>query len=209
MLRVAALATILLATACNPKACAPPAPEPSGASAPSKGAADRVTALVRGTALESATEEERRLSLKIAALEKVRSEMQGILEALPAEREAAKALKEKVSVLEKELAPADVKRVLREAAEEAKRRERDDGALLERARAIDQQLDPLLSPEALLSDDTATVRQLKLELKKQQEATMGLAAATRVAFRALVVIEQMKIALPKLEALASEKGRGG
>lgn len=206
----------LLLSAC-PREISKPAGAPAAAATEASAAAPaapappqdpRLKALIEGTALEDATDEERRLALKIAAVDKVRREMRAILEALPAEKKAAEDLDKRLKAVEGKLDKAEVEKALLASKQELLQRleaGEDNGSLLARARAIDGKLDGLAQVETPAAGDSETVRQLKTELEKQQRATLGMAAATRVAFRALAVIEQMKVALPKLEELAAQK----
>lgn len=175
----------------------PATPEPELVPAP-----QRQSGLLGGTAFEDATPEERRLSVKIAALEKLRAEMRTVLDALPAEKAAAQTLEKRLEEVRGRLSNDEVASILKQthAEVEARLDAAPEGSLLARARGIDRQLDALIAKEEPSSDDAENVQQLKVELTRQQKATRGMAAATRVAFRALSVIERMKLALPRLEA---------
>lgn len=166
----------------------------------------RLDALLKGTELEGASDEERRLALKIAALHKLREEMQGILTSLPAKKADAEKMQAEVVALEKDLDPAAVKRVLAEAEARFAKEGAAEGTLLARARGMDEELGRLLENEPPAASDTDTVKALKGELAKQQRATAALGTGTSVAFRALRMLEQMKLALPELRKLKEAKG---
>lgn len=156
-------------------------------------------------AREGATEEEQRLVKKLNGLKTIRSEMQAVLQELPARKKEAEELQADLKAIEGKLQPAIVAKVLAEAKAELDKRGAPEGSLLHRARGLDARLKPLMDKELADPKDPPEVAQLKKEVFKQQEATAALGAGTAVAFRALNVIEQMRIALPRLRKAAKRK----
>ncbi len=167
----------------------------------------RLEALLKGSALEDASDEERRLALKIAALRKLRGEIQGILTSLPAQKAGAERMQAEVVQLEKGLEPAAVKRVLDDAAARLQREGPDEGSVLARAHGIDIELGRLLEKDPPGASDAGLIEALKAELAKEQHETAALGAGAAVAFRALRTLEQMKLALPELRKLQAAKGQ--
>jgi hypothetical protein len=147
------------------------------------------------------TPHETRLTEKANGLRIVQSEMQVILKMLPAQKEAAEALQSQLKALEDKVPEAEVKRVLKEAKNELDKRGPEPGSLRARAREIDEKLAGLMDKEPVAPDDPEAIARLKKEVRKLQESVAALGAGTAVALRALNVIEQMKIAIPKLEAV--------
>jgi hypothetical protein len=166
----------------------------------------RLAQLLAGTVPSDASDEERALVEKIGAHRALREELQAVLKALPEQRAAAEELQERIRKVEKGLPPEVVKEVLAAADETLKQRGHGRGTLLGQARGIDERLGALMAKEALAPDDSPSVRRLKLELQKQQQSTAALGTGAAVAFRALRLMEQMKIALPELEK--QQKGNG-
>lgn len=161
----------------------------------------RLAALLAGTALEGASDEERRLALRIAALRKAREELRELLTALPTQSELAERMQAEVSTLEKELSAEAVKRALDEARARLMREGPPEGSLLARAPALERELEQLLEREPPAASDGETVRALKRELLREQNATAALGTGASVAFRALRTLEEMKLALPELRRL--------
>lgn len=165
----------------------------------------RVDALLAGSALEGASEDERRLALQIAALRKAREELRELLTSLPAHRELAERMQAEVLTLEKDLPPEAVKRALDDARARLLREGAPEGSALARAPSLERELERLLQKEPVAASDSETVRALKLELLREQSATTALATGASVAFRALRTLEEMKLALPELRRLHAAK----
>jgi hypothetical protein len=143
----------------------------------------------------------RDLSDRVNALQDLREEMRAVLEALPAKQAAATKMQGELNALGERLDPEKVREVLRAAAEEVKARPPEAGSLMARARSIDSQLGPLMEPAPPVAGDSEEIRQVKRELLRQQQATAAMAKGTVAAFRALRLLEQLEIALPRLREL--------
>lgn len=156
----------------------------------------------------SLSAEEKAIALQIAKLDDLRADMRSVLDALPAQKEAALDLEKRLKVLDGKLQKNFIEQVLEQAKQELQASlsaQHGSSALLVRAKAIDAALAQQTEPQPAQATDSPRVRKLRIEHAKQHQGTMSLAAATRVAFRALAVIEQMRIAIPRLEAQANTR----
>ena len=168
------------------------------------------------TAASTSKEDSAELSAVLKAISAARERLQAVIAQVPANKDLALDLERRLGVLKNRLGDEAVKAEMTRAAQELEAAQAtpksptlDDGqrravALMETAAEVDRALQVALAPlPPAAQNASANARDLRRSAVEQQRALQSMATATRLAFRSLTVVEQLRRAIPRLEGRQS------
>jgi len=154
------------------------------------------------------TGEEMRLSVKIAALKTLADEIELARAEVPDHEKELEALLGRFKAVKEKLPEDEVKTTVAEVAQAIALEPmtgQGPAELRLRLGELEKRSAPLLAREELVEGDTAQVAALKAELRRQQNAIVPAAGASRFAAGALTKLEELRRAVPLLEEKAARK----